>query len=100
MALEGYLDCCYYLSKPFNVDQALYVIIFVDPEHIMYLAYVWWILEPQKKDPNLLWLLKHVKLCLQINIVMEPNTLQGHDTAPIYTIIKASISQFYTFRDP
>ena len=90
------------------MDQALYVIIFVDPEqhkhkvfgHIMYLAYVWWILEPQKKDPNLLRLLKHVKLCLQIKIVMEPNTLQGHDTAPIYPIIKASISQFYTFRDP
>ena len=90
------------------MDQALYVIIFVDPEqhkhkvfgHIMYLAYVWWILEPQKKDPNLLWLLKHVKLCLQINIVMEPNTLRDHNMATHSLILKASIGNFDTFRDP
>ena len=88
--------------------QCLYIINYVDPEQKKQWVFLLFheiglcLMDPGpiKMDPNLLRLLKHVKLCLQINIVMEPNTLQGHDTAPIYPIIKASISQFYTFRDP
>ena len=90
------------------MDQCLYIINFVDPEQKKQRVFLLFheiglcLMDPGpiKMDPNLLRLLKHVQLYKPFNIVMEPNTLRDHNMAPHSLILKASISNFDTFRDP